>query len=349
VRIGLYTSTLPQADRKPGGADVYVDRLAERLARRGHQVKMFTYTEPVGSRSYELQQLEPMASVNSRVRRMLVAPARLNALDTSGLDVLHLHGDDWFYLRRRLPTVRTFHGSALYEARHAQRSVRRLSQYATYALELSASRQATSAYGVNPRVGPAYKMSGCLPLSIDLPPAPRFDRDGPPTVLFVGTWDGRKRGWLLHREFLARTLPRVPGARLVMVSDRCEPGPGVEWLERPSDEELVELYRSATLLCLPSSYEGFGLPYLEAMCQGTPVISTDNPGARYVLAGGRFGPLVPDGALGDRIADLLLDEEARLSLAHAGRQRAEQFSWDHGLDHHERAYRAAIERFRSGR
>jgi glycosyltransferase involved in cell wall biosynthesis len=132
-----------------------------------------------------------------------------------------------------------------------------------------------------------------------------------------------------------------------MVSDHCDPAPGVVWAGRPTDDELVELYRSAWLLCLPSSYEGFGIPYLEAMAEGTPVIATSNPGSRFVLDEGRYGVIASDDHLGDEMATLLLDENARLALAHAGRERAEAFGWEQSIERHERAYRETIARFNS--
>ncbi|MBV9605255.1 MAG: glycosyltransferase family 4 protein [Solirubrobacterales bacterium] len=349
LRIGLYTSSLPQSHAKPPGVDVFVDRLGERLARRGHHVDVLTYSPPGAPRSYHLRSLRPASSATSRVRRLAVAPLRLNALDTSRLDVLHLHGDDWFYLRRQLPTVRTLHGSALYEARHATSARRRTVQYLTYGLERLAGRLATGSYGVNPDPGPGSGRSGYLPLAVDLPSAWSAERPGPPLVLFVGTWAGRKRGRLLHEMFLREVRPRVPDARLVMVSDHAEPGPGVEWIARPSDEELAELYRAAWLFCMPSSYEGFGLPYLEAMAHGTPVLATDNPGARFVLDRGRAGVIADTPRLGSDIAALLGDARARTELAHAGRRRAAEFSWDGLLDAHERAYRDAIAAFRPRR
>lgn len=347
LRIGIYTSSLAQSHRKPPGVDVFVDRLAEHLARRGHRVVLFTYSPPAAGRSYELRTLERQSTATSRLRRLLVAPVRLNALDTNGLDVLHLHGDDWFFVHRRLPTVRTFHGSALYEARHAVRARRRVSQYVTYGLEVAAARLATRSYGVIPGDGPGYGTAGHLPLAVELPSIESLRRTDPPIVLFVGTWAGRKRGGMLRDVFLREVLPRVPNARLVMVSDHCEPGLNIDWVRRPSDDDLIELYRSAWLFCLPSSYEGFGLPYIEAMAQGTPVVAADNPGARFVLAGGRHGILAGDDALGGEIATLLLDEEKRTALAQAGRRRAADFGWDQVIDRHERVYREAIAAFSS--
>ena len=241
------------------------------------------------------------------------------------------------------------HGSAFYEARFATRTRRRVSQYVTYGLELLADRLATGSYGVNPTRGPGAGRTGHLPLAVDLPAVDSLERSNPPLVLFVGTWAGRKRGKLLHETFVRDVLPQVPDARLVMVSDHCEPGPRVRWVARPTDEELVELYRSAWVFCMPSTYEGFGIPYLEAMAQGTPVVSTSNPGSLFVLDGGRCGLITADHELGREIAKLLLDGDSRDVLARRGLERARRFGWEALLDQHERAYREAITAFRSGR
>ena len=349
LHVGLYTSSLAQSHAKPPGVDVFVDRLGEQLARRGHFVVMFTYSPPAAQRSYELRHLTPSTTATSRLRRTFIAPIRLNWLDTSALDVMHLHGDDWFWLRRQLPTVRTFHGSALYEARHAHRARRRVGQYVTYGLELAASRLATQSYGVTPDNGPGYLTAGHLPLAYEAPPDRQSPRAERPTVLFVGTWNGRKRGRMLQQCFEDAVLPRIPDAQLVMVSDYCEPGPNVTWARRPSDDELAELYRSAWLFCLPSVYEGFGAPYLEAMAHGTPVLASSNPGSRFVLAKGRYGALAGDADLGERIAALLADAPTRTRMAECGRVRAAEFGWERLLDLHEQAYCEAIASFRGAR
>jgi glycosyltransferase involved in cell wall biosynthesis len=345
MRIGMYTSALPQPGRKPGGVDIFVDRLAEQLAQRGHRVTMFSYSALPGDRSYELCRLSPAATANSPVKRLVNAPLRLNRLNTSELDILHLHGDDWFFTRRTVPTVRTFHGSALYEARTATGRKRSASQYVIYGLEFASARLATRTYSVTPDPAIGYRVDGHLNLAYEAPPAIDSARAEDPTVLFVGTWLGRKRGKLLHDAFQRDVRTRIPDARLVMVSDHCEPGPGVEWHRRPSDEELSRLYGAAWVFCLPSAYEGFGIPYLEAMAHGTAVVSTANPGSRYVLDDGRAGVLARDGELGSVVAELLSDAERRQTLIAAGAERAAAFRWHQVLDEHEQAYVAAVAAF----
>lgn len=87
-------------------------------------------------------------------------------------------------------------------------------------------------------------------------------------------------------------------------------------------EELAELYRGAACLVFPSRFEGFGLPVLEAMASGTPVVARDDPAVREVA--GDAAVLVEPGALADGI-ERALDDRARLVAA--GLERAAAFSW----------------------
>ncbi|MFI5008812.1 MAG: glycosyltransferase family 4 protein [Solirubrobacterales bacterium] len=352
LRIGVFSASLPRPGQKPGGVDVHIHRLANRLVGRGHCVRVASFSPSPADASYESVAMRPRGLGEHTLARLTLVSAAFNLLDTSDLDVVHLHGDDWFYLRRRgVPTVRTFHGSALLEARHATRARRRARQLACFALELAASRLATANYGLIPGDGTPYRVRGPLPIGVDPGGASDAARSPNPTVLFVGTWEGRKRGQMLHDAFQRHVRPLVPEARLQMVCE--EPvragSEGVEWMGAPGEARLAELYRQAWVFCLPSSYEGFGLPYLEAMAQGAAVVATPNPGARHVLAEGRDGVLVDPAGLGEAITWLLLDKRARLNLARHGRERAQAFSWEAALDAHERAYVDAIERHRGWR
>jgi glycosyltransferase involved in cell wall biosynthesis len=161
----------------------------------------------------------------------------------------------------------------------------------------------------------------------------------------AGSTSGRWRttsGALLARAFADEVRSRHPTARLVMVSDRVEPMRGVDWIERPTDEELDALYRSAWVFCLPSAYEGLGIPYLEAMARGTPVVATPNPGAAHLLRDGAGILAAPD-RLGRVLADLLDDAADRRELSCRAIERAADFDWATVCSQYERAYRAAIE------
>jgi len=348
MRIAMYHANLPEPGRKPGGVEVFVHRLANALAARSHEVEVLTYSAAPADAAYDVRRLAPRRAEGSRLLRQYVASWGLNFQDLGGFDIAHTHGDDWFWLHRGLPVVRTFHGSAKLERRTATSVKRQLDKSVVYPLELLAARLATSTYGVGTDSAEIYATDGLLPPGIDLDGPGRAPAERP-TILFVGSWGGRKRGQLLHRLFVERIRPAVPDAELWMVAESCEPSEGVRWFQTPSDEELRELYSQAWAFCLPSSYEGFGIPYLEAMAQGAPVVASPNPGARMLLDEGRWGIIADDAQLGRRLIELLLDPEQRSALAVAGLERAREYSWDRIARRHEDAYREAIERRESRR
>lgn len=172
-----------------------------------------------------------------------------------------------------------------------------------------------------------------------------------PFVLFVGATQRHKSVPSLVRAF--RTLdPR--GVDLVI----CGPahndeaavvaaaaGDGrVIRIRDPQDALLVWLYRHATLLAMPSRYEGFCIPLLEAMQAGCPVIAADTAAMPEICghAALLFAP-GDDAALTDAMARLLTDEELRASLAATGRERAAMFSWTNAARETLTVYRAALE------
>jgi glycosyltransferase involved in cell wall biosynthesis len=85
---------------------------------------------------------------------------------------------------------------------------------------------------------------------------------------------------------------------------------------------LVELYRGAACLVQCSSYEGFGLPVVEAMASGTPVVAVDEPALREVA--GDAAVVVDEGSLADGIRTALAERDR---LVAAGFARARAFSW----------------------
>lgn len=342
LELGLFHSTLPQPGRKVGGVEVFVHRLANSLTDRGHGVTVATYAKAPADARYNTLRVGPEWVGARRAARLTVGSALLNTLAQERFDVLHLHGDDWLFLRRRIPTVRTLHGSALFEARAATSVRRRVVQSAFYPLEILASRMATLSFDTGSRLPSAYRTAGSLTLAVEQPSAaPLMARSARPTLLFVGTWEGRKRGAFLAEQFVRSVLPSHPDAELVMVSDRCDEGPSVRWVRFPSDAELAVLYRSAWVFCMPSTYEGFGMPYVEAMAHGLPVVASPNPGARHVLGDGA-GCVVEDEHLTQVIARLLGDPTERQRLSEAGLRRAKRFSWQRVVEEHEAAYACAI-------
>lgn len=112
------------------------------------------------------------------------------------------------------------------------------------------------------------------------------------------------------------------------------------WL---SEEELAEAYRLADVFAYPSLYEGFGLPILEAMASGTPVV-TSNRGAIPEVAGD--AALLVDpldvGALAGALRQVALEESVARTLRERGLERVEQFSWEHSATAHAEVYRSLV-------
>jgi glycosyltransferase involved in cell wall biosynthesis len=95
------------------------------------------------------------------------------------------------------------------------------------------------------------------------------------------------------------------------------------------DGDLPALYTLASVFAFPSWYEGFGLPILEAMACGTPVVAADNSSLPEVV--GQAGLLVKaedSDALAQSLYRLLADRELRARLIVAGQQQARQFAWE---------------------
>jgi glycosyltransferase involved in cell wall biosynthesis len=98
----------------------------------------------------------------------------------------------------------------------------------------------------------------------------------------------------------------------------------------PRAEDVREEYRRASVFCLPSLQEGFGIAFLEAMATGLPIVAADSGAVPEVAPHGEFGLLV-DGrsapAVAVALVRLLEDESQRRRLARAGRERARRYAW----------------------
>jgi glycosyltransferase involved in cell wall biosynthesis len=109
---------------------------------------------------------------------------------------------------------------------------------------------------------------------------------------------------------------------------------------------LVALYRRATLVVVPSRFEGFGLPAAEAMACGTPVVATEAGALPEVVGVGGGGVLVPPDApdaLAKAIASLLEQPEARLALAARARSRVEAaYAWPRVAERTAAEYRRVL-------
>jgi len=179
--------------------------------------------------------------------------------------------------------------------------------------------------------------AGALPEGID-----------PGFVLAVGTIEPRKnypRLLAAYRQLRGRgSLPFIingrPGVPQLVIAGRAgwaygdalrkiAAEPGVRYLGHVDEPTLAALYESASVLALPSLYEGFGLPLLEAMARGLPAV-IGSTGSLPELAQG--AALEVDAENVDAIAEalerLLADESLRKKLGDAGRRRALDYTWE---------------------
>ena len=107
--------------------------------------------------------------------------------------------------------------------------------------------------------------------------------------------------------------------------------------------EAAALYRGALLVALPSIYEGFGLPAVEAMAAGAPLVCSDIPVLREVAGDAAvYVPPEQPEAWADRIGELLADSELRRELARRGRARSRRFDWRQTAEQTLTVWRAAV-------
>jgi len=167
-----------------------------------------------------------------------------------------------------------------------------------------------------------------------------------PYILFVGSIDRRKDLGGLLRAY-ARLTERSKGVRLVLAGHLIEGrSPLRDDLEALGlarevllpglipDDELILLYAGASLFVYPSWWEGFGLPPLEAMAMGIPVITYRAASLPEVVGDAAILIEPPFGsdALADAMERVLRDDALRAQLIVRGRTRASTFSWERVAD-----------------
>lgn len=175
-----------------------------------------------------------------------------------------------------------------------------------------------------------------------------------PYVCWVGTLEPRKGVGVLVDAFARCVEEHDLPHRLVLVGPRGWLGSAGEVVRRAAaladrvlptgpvePARLRALYRGADVFALPSRHEGFGLPVLEAMVQGTAVLASDLPVLREVAGdAARFAPAGDVEAWAAALGALLTSPGARAALGAAGVVRAAEFTWERCARAHLEVYRA---------
>jgi|YNPNPStandDraft_1061719.scaffolds.fasta_scaffold04578_7 glycosyltransferase involved in cell wall biosynthesis len=215
------------------------------------------------------------------------------------------------------------------------------------------------------RVRVIYEAAGEPFRPLELPPGERRDFRGRHLAagrfaLFVGTIEPRKNLPTLLRAFrrmMERHPDLEPHPRLTIVGEQgwlseevfsllqeLHLAQEVAFIGPATQEELVWLYNAARFLAFPSLYEGFGLPPLEAMACGTPVVASTAGAVPEVV--GEAGLLVhPNDVEGwaEAMARLWSDETLRRTLREKGLERAALFSWKRAARETLAVYYEAVE------
>ena len=298
-----------------------------------------------------------------------------------------VHGHDWLAVRAMTqakdthgrPVVMTVHsteygrcGNQLYEGQ--SRRIREFEWLGAYVAESvicvsgALRREVHDLYGV-----PVDKMH-VIYNGIDVT---RFDGKvdtrrvrerhavpaGDPMVLFAGrlTW---QKGPDLLVEALPGVLGHNPRAKFVFAGDGDLRGgvqqrvgdlgitPATRFVGYQSGRDLIDLFKTADVVCVPSRNEPFGIVILEAWSACRPVVATRNGGPAEFVSHQDTGLIVSDDhrSIGGGLDEILADLPRGMQMGLNGRRRAEEaFSWDTIATDTENVYQAVLDRRSNGR
>jgi glycosyltransferase involved in cell wall biosynthesis len=377
MRIAIDATSVPP---RPAGAGVYAIELVRALAERDRRDGYALFTrnrafEPIvaGRRNWRVEQLE-----RSRVGRLAWEQLRLpGRLDALGIDVLHsthhtlplrptrarravtVHDVTFFRIPGRYPPLRRFYFQAItrLSARVAG-AVIVPSNTVRDDVERTLGVPARKLHTVYEAAGPQYQpMDRAEAVAV----ARRHGIEGE-YVLSVGSLEPGKNRARLFRAFGALRDDGVTTPLVVVgqkawhfeedfaLVDRLGLRGQVRFLDYVPADDLPALYNAATLFAFPSLYEGFGLPVMEAMACGVPVL-TSGASATAEVAGGAAVLVDPHDveAIRDGLRELLADPLLRDHFARRGLERAAQFGWMRAAEETHAVYESLLPVSSAGR
>lgn len=367
MKIGIDIRVLSRASATGdvGGLGVYAEHLVQNLARIDDRNQYYLYADREYDASGMVNQpnfvVRPVGPKNSLLRENLTLPYQMmrDRIDMAhfpinsaplwytGKHVVTIHDTatslygrfGWEGLSRRLKL------RILYESRVSPWIAGRATRIIT---DSKHSREdISSIFGVRKdKIQVIYAAPGCIPRLLRGTDSPgdsliRTIR-GKKFILSVGSSEPRKNLKGLIRAFAHFVQEhQLPHHLVIVSSDGASkaqlvnevgaqiPDERVIVLPRVSAPELQGLYALAELFVFPSLYEGFGMPPLEAMAAGTPVVSSNQSSLPEVLGEAAIlaDPRDP-GEMAAKIYQVLTDEALRDRLIEMGLRQAARFSWE---------------------
>ena len=325
LSIAFLSRDLPEDH--PNGVSWQVNLLANELSLRGHRVTVFSMDTKPAEALYNVVS-HKSGSRKGKLRRLFIPAYFFSRQNFSEFDIIHAHGDNYL-LHTNKPVVRTFYGSALWESIYDNRTAYRIRQAIFYPLEWIMAMRSTVNVGISQATGKAVPfVKTIIPCGVDTEKfKPGNKKFSEPSILFIGNLSGRKRGWQLVDAFLKHVVPAFPTAKLhIVTQEAITAKPNIIIHKKISSTDLQNLLRQVWIVCITSTYEGFGVPALEAFACGTAVISTRNAGAVEIIQNNDNGVLCEISEIGIWINRLLADGKLRKRLSKAGAESAQKYS-----------------------
>jgi glycosyltransferase involved in cell wall biosynthesis len=322
-------------DQPPlGGQGVELHGMRAAISARGHEV---TTLAGHGNHAQHYPHVTGRAPLDfsihvNRHPRLITATAP---------DVVHaLGGPGGVLLLRRLDAPLVYTANHTYRMAHGRASLRRLLS----PLEARAYGRAARVLAISASTAAAVQGLGVrrdrievLPPGVDVPDAPPAPRDAV-RLLFVGRMEHQK-GVLSALAVMRDVIRQRPGATGRVVGGGSLEArvrwfaagiPGVEVTGRVDEQRLTTEYARASILLVPSLYEGLGLVALEAQAQGAVAVGYDVDGLRDAIAeSSLIVPVNDEGAMTKICLDLIDNPRRRQELAHAGLERVRAaHSWE---------------------
>jgi phosphatidyl-myo-inositol alpha-mannosyltransferase len=360
VRVVL---ACPYAWDAPGGVQIHVRQLADKLRRNGHEVLVLAPGSGASSSEVTIVGRPVRVRYRGTVAPICWSPASWkrvrDALTTFGPDVVHAHEpfspstSMLAVLGATAPVVATFHAwldrSRLQVA--AAPLLRRVGRriHVPIAVSDAAASFAGRAFPVRFRVIPNGLEVKRFAQATPAPGLPEGRR-----VLWVNRLDPQK-GFRVAVAAFVRVCRDLDDVSMIVVGDgpdrdtiaRVPPGivRRVLLVGEVSHELLPPYHAAADVFLAPATgQESFGYVLVEAMAAGLPIVASDIPGYREVVRHGVEGVLVRPrdaAALAAGLRRVLDDPHLARELGEAGRARAAQFDWERVIPRIEEAYRDA--------